>query len=162
MRQPPPSQEKGAAMFLAVTAAIIVSLTAVVVLGLATRRFHMAAFQLDHAAAFSTSEAGIQYAFARLERDTTYTDSNFPGVTGFANVVIAASAPPGSVGYVVSPLAVGTVVQPHNYPQSFTIDEQDTALQTGNRNVLVVIVEDPPGGVPPRFRVRAFSDYATQ
>ncbi len=58
--------QKGVAMVTAIVLALVVSAMAAVVLSLTMRRFELSAFRTDHAVAAGTSEAGFQYAFARL------------------------------------------------------------------------------------------------
>ena len=84
--------QRGMAMVTAIVLAIIVSVTAAVVLNLTFRRFELSAFRTDHSIAATSAEAGFQYAFARLDRDTTYTNPNYPGAVGF-RAVVQAKAP---------------------------------------------------------------------
>lgn len=53
-------------MVTAIMLALVVSVTAAVALSLTFRRFELSAFRTDHEVAYSSSEAGLQYAFARL------------------------------------------------------------------------------------------------
>ena len=80
--------QKGVAMVTAIVLALIVSVIAAGVLSLTMRRFEQSAFRTAHAVGMASSESGLQYAFARLDKDTTYNDPNFPGVPlGLKDVV---------------------------------------------------------------------------
>ncbi|MDO8729998.1 MAG: hypothetical protein Q7J69_02270 [Candidatus Omnitrophota bacterium] len=61
--------QKGVAMVTAIVLALIVSVLVAGVLSLTMRRFELSAFRTDHTVAAGTSEAGLQYAFARLAAD---------------------------------------------------------------------------------------------
>lgn len=86
-------------MATAIALAILVALLVSAVLSMTWRRFELSAHRTDHEVAKASAEAGLQYVFARMERDTTFADPAFPGVRGFRNVVNAAS-PAGD--YVIS------------------------------------------------------------
>jgi hypothetical protein len=73
-------------MVTAIVLALVVSATAAVVLNMTFRRFELSAFRTDRAVGGGTSEAGFQYAFARMDKDRTYTAL---GATGFREVVQA-------------------------------------------------------------------------
>lgn len=135
--------DRGIALPTAIVAALVVSITALVVLNLTMRRFELSAFRSDHAISMVSSESGFQYAFARLAADPA-----------FENTVRADDDPP----YVVSPLAVGTsITVPYDGgQQSFTVDEQDAALHT-DRDVHVLLEE--LSSDPQRLRVHAYSDF---
>ncbi|MBI3322503.1 MAG: hypothetical protein HYZ94_02365 [Candidatus Omnitrophica bacterium] len=142
--------ERGIALATAIVAALLISVTALVVLGVSMRRFELSAARSDHARAMVSSEAGLQYAFARLAKDSA-----------FENDIRTDADPP----YVVSPLAVNAqVTVPYNGgTQTFIVDEQDTSLRT-DRDVHVVIdvfPEVPPVVPVARLKVHAYSDFGT-
>ena len=64
--------QKGIAMVAAIVLALVVSVIAAGVLSLTMRRFELSSFRTDHAVAAATSEAGFQYAFARLAADPAF------------------------------------------------------------------------------------------
>lgn len=141
--------QRGVALATAIVAALVISLTALVVLNLTMKRFELSAFRSDHAISAVSCEAGFQYAFARLDADPV-----------FDNAVRTDNDPP----YVLSPQAVGANIQvPYDgATQGFVVDEQVAALRT-DRNVHVLIEEfaEVPPQVPPRLRVHAYSDFGT-
>ncbi len=138
--------ERGIALPTAIVAALVVSITALVVLNLTMRRFELSAFRSDHARSLIASESGFQYAFARLDLDPAF------------DIAVRADADV----YVVSSLAVGTnITVPYDGGrQSFTVDEQEPAL-FGNRDVHVLLEEfvEVPPVVPDRLRIHAYSDF---
>lgn len=143
------TNQRGIALPTAIVAALVVSITALVVLNLTMRRFELSAFRSDHVISMVSSEAGFQYAFARLNADAA-----------FENAVRTDDDPP----YVLSPLAVGTqITVPYDGgQQQFVVDEQDAALVT-DRDVHVLLEEfaENPPVAPPRLRVHAYSDFGT-
>ena len=66
---------RGFALAIAVVAALLVSITAAVVLGLTYRSLYLSVFQTDHTVAFYSAEAGVQYTFARLNLNNPATDT---------------------------------------------------------------------------------------
>ncbi|MBI3616293.1 MAG: hypothetical protein HY211_07230 [Candidatus Omnitrophica bacterium] len=154
---------KGVALALAVTLALLVSLLAAVVLSVTFRRFNLSFFQESRAIAFSAAEGGLQYADARLRLDTTYTDSNFPGVNGFANVVKTKSAQSGNPPYLVSSFATTAAARAAGHIDSReALDKPDIAdLQMGSavkkKEVTLRITEEPSGSG--RFKVQAKASY---
>ncbi len=138
-------------MLTALIAALLVSLTAAIVLKLTYQRFHLSKFGSGSGEAFRAAEAGVLYARARLGVDTSYTDGNFPGVTGFSNVVKAAKDASGSQReYIVT----------SGDPNVSNPDLVDSTLQMGGRHVTVYILYRGTGAVP-EFKIRATCDYAT-
>ena len=146
--------ERGVALPTAIVAALVVSVTALVVLNLTMRRFELSAQRSDHLGSSVASEAGFQYAFARLGLDPAFDTAVRADLTGAGAIRV----------HVVSPQAVGTnITVPFDGAQrTFAVDEQDLGLR-GDRPVHVVIdvfPENPPVG-PPRLRIHAYSDYGT-
>ena len=165
--------QKGIAMVMAIVLALIVSVTAAVVLSLTMRRFELSAFRTDHAVAAGTAEAGFQYAFARLDQDTAYTDANFPGAVGFAAVV---QAKRNSLGAVARPgdrsandFAAEYVLTCDASVPIAQRDELVPALHMGaaaaGKHVTLRIrfftAGDPPPVAGRQYRVRSFSDFGT-
>lgn len=60
------TSERGSALVIAMAAAVFVSIIVAVVMNLSIRRFELSAQRTDHEVAKMSSEAGLQYAFARL------------------------------------------------------------------------------------------------
>lgn len=123
---------EGIALMVAIVAALAVSLTAVVTLNLTFRRFELSSFRSDHLSASFAAEAGIQYAFARLDLDKP-----------FLNRVENAPSTP----YTVSPTAP-------NSPTS----EPEPNLRMGNKEVTVRISRRGPVGSG-QFEIRGSADY---
>ena len=148
------SGERGIAMVTAIAMALIVSIMAAVVLNLTFRRFEMSAFRTQHAVGMAGSEAGFQYAFARLDRDQpfrTVVQGKAPGwyvVTCHPTASLDAQL----VAQMGVPAAPDAVVP---------------ALHMGNKHVVVKIRYSRPGvDPPPRFagrpyEVRAGSTFGT-
>ena len=153
------SSEQGVAMVTAIALAVIVSILVTAVLSLTWRRFELSAHRTDHEVAKASAEAGFQYVFARMDLDTTFADPAFPGVTGFRNVVNAASA---AGDYVIS---CDTAVVPSGVrliPALHMGGRMVAGVLTGGKHVTVRIRRQPA----PRFAerpyiVRASTTYAT-
>lgn len=64
--------ERGSALVIAMAAAVIVSIIVAVVMNLSIRRFELSAQRTDHEVAKMSSEAGLQYVFARLDIDAAF------------------------------------------------------------------------------------------
>lgn len=64
--------ERGSALVIAMAAAVIVSVIVAVVINLSIRRFELSAQRTDHEVAKMSSEAGLQYVFARMDRDAAF------------------------------------------------------------------------------------------
>ena len=138
-----PHATRGAALLFAMVAAVVVALTAGVVLNLTLRRFELSALRSDRAGAVLSSEAGVQYAFARLTADAA-----------FRNRVINAPSPP----YTISPAAP---VTPNSEPDPrlrFRYYVGITGMQEVDEDVTVRI-RFRGAGVSPPFEVRASVDY---
>ena len=135
--------QRGIALPTAVVAALVISIATLVVLNLTMGRFELSAFRSDHTTALISSEAGVQYAFARLEADPS-----------FENTVRNDNDPP----YILSPRPVGTsLLVPYNGgQQQFIVDEQAPVLRT-DREVHVLI--EAYAADPTRLRVHAYSDF---
>ena len=169
------SGERGIAMVTAMAAAVIISILAVVVLNMTFRRFELSAFRTDRAVAGAAAEAGLKYAFARLQLDTTYTDLNFPGPPGFANVVQRAgqAVPPRdyvlrchpltglAVDQVVPQLHVGAKINTERNPNG--TPGPNYGQYVGGKHVTVRIRWDPAGtgGAARPYIIRASADYGT-
>ncbi|MBI3333286.1 MAG: hypothetical protein HYZ93_04270 [Candidatus Omnitrophica bacterium] len=123
---------EGVALMVAIVAALAVSLTAVVVLNLTFRRLELSSFRSDHLSASFAAEAGIQYAFARLDRDKPFRD----------RVENAPSYP-----YTVSPTA-----------STGPTSEPEPNLRMGNKDVTVRIYRRGPAGSG-QFEIRGSADY---
>ena len=150
--------DTGAAMVIAITASLLVSLTAATVLGLTFQRFRLSKFRSERQKALYAAEAGLQYAFARLNLDTVSDGNNDRGnvqVDGLRDLVQFDNDPP----YVIASGAPGTRAHKD------TVDEQAEALQIWDSqlgttwNITVKIQYNPPPNNDPPFQVRAFSDY---
>ncbi len=150
--------EKGIALVLAITVTLIVFLVASAVLHLTFGRFMLSSKQSDHSGAASAAEAGIRYAFARLELDTTYQDL---GATGFANVVRQAGLQ--NRPYVLTSMPTGN---PVINGQAVTPDVRTNDLLMGQLlpqrkgREVTIFIQSVPGGNP-EFRIRAFTDYGS-
>ena len=168
--------ERGVVLMLAIVMSLIVFLIVTAALNVTFGRFNLSFMRTDHSTAFYAAEAGVRYAFARLELDTTYEDNLFktePLATrpqpGFANAVRHAAIHAGSYGrraYVISSLPAGTTRYDDRYPVGAPpadqppVDRQDPALLVGARNVTVWIRAGINGAGNPEFRVRVFT-YGT-
>ncbi len=84
--------QRGIALATAIVAALVVSITALVVLNLTMKRFELSAFRSDHTISLVSSEAGFQYAFARLDLDPVFR-------AAVENKTVAANTP---TPYIVS------------------------------------------------------------
>ncbi len=150
--------ERGAALIVAVIAAIMVTLLAAVVLSVSMERFEFSAFRSDHAKAASGAEAGLRYAFSRLDKDTTSNGNPGPP-NGFKDDVRFDNDPP----YVVTSLETANPVIDG---ASVVPDERTNDLFMGRllpnppgrvgKEVSVVLTYDSGTG---RYRVRSVSDY---
>ncbi|MCM8794622.1 MAG: hypothetical protein NC819_02320 [Candidatus Omnitrophica bacterium] len=167
--------EKGIALMVAVTSALVALVLTVAVLNLSTNRFAVSFLSSDHAGALQATEAGIRYVFSRLEVDTTY-QHNFSGCVsspitgGLAQVVRHAqthgtthSSPFNRTYFVITSLRSPT--NPTIDGAAVTPDIRTDNLFMGNpstrvgREVTVWIASGLNGAGNPEFRVRAFSDY---
>ena len=85
----PRNDDRGIALVVAMAAALAVSIAAAVVLTFTFQQFHLTVFESDHAEAFTASDAGLQYVFARLKADTTSNGicSDGIGDNGFKDLV---------------------------------------------------------------------------
>ena len=120
--------QKGIAMVTAIVLALVVSATVAVVLSLTFRRFELSAFRTDHAVAAAASEAGLQYAFARLDKDAVFKK--------------AVDDKPAS-GYYLIYCHANT-----GFPPEYQVapDATVAALHMGNRHVAVRIRHFPDDG----------------
>lgn len=153
------SGERGVAMATAIALAIIVALLVSAVLSLTWRRFELSAHRTDHEVAKASAEAGFQYVFARMDRDTTFADPAYPAAQpGFRNVIDAAS-PAGA--YVIScdpAVAAGVRLIPALHMGG----RMQGGELVGGKHVTVRIQREPA----PRFAdrpyiVRSSSTYGT-
>ena len=152
-------------MVTAVILALVVSATAAVVLTLTLRRFELSAFRTDHAVAEASAEAGLQYAFARLDKDSTSTNSNFPSVQGFKKLVQAKREKMGTNGVDLYDEKAEYIVSCHHDP-GITEDEildppgtgplQPAALHMGG-----VLATAAPGGLRGGKHVRVLIRFFT-
>ena len=143
--------QRGVAMVTAIVLAVIVSAIAAGVLSLTMRRFELSAFRTDHAVAAATSEAGFQYAFARLDKDAAFkaaVDAKAPGY-----YLIYCNANP-------------------DFPPEFQVapNEVVPALHMGNKHMAVRIRHFTDAGVAPDqnpvfaarpYKVRAVAVFGT-
>lgn len=148
------SRQRGAALMTAMAAALILSLTASVVLGLTWRRMQLSVNRKDHLVAMTASDGGTQYVFARLQLDPT-----------FNTAIRADSTPAASPMYVISPLAgppnpATVTLLINGTPTSVTVDEQVAALTMGNKQIHVAIeVDQADPGNPKRLRIHSNANY---
>ena len=168
------SGEKGIAMVTAIGLALIVSIMAAVVLNMTFRRFELSALRTRHAVAMMGSEAGFQYAFARLDRSNT--------VPPFRQLVRSKTVNAGTpTWYVVACHPIGATGTPdtlrNDAPelvtqmQLTTTDEVVPALHMGGKHVVVKIeyyrtpaqdgVNDNPRFTDRPYEVRSGSAYAS-
>ena len=138
--------KKGVALALAITMTLIIFLLAAAILNFTYGRFHASAFQTDHLASFYATEAGMQYAFARLADPT------------FANTVQAVAPN----AYIVTSLPSGkvTVDGQQVSPNARTNDLFVGRLSPSRQGREVTVWIQATGGTP-KFRVRAFTDYGS-
>ncbi|MBI1952502.1 MAG: hypothetical protein HYS41_00040 [Candidatus Omnitrophica bacterium] len=134
---------QGAAMIVAVVTALVTTLIAAVVLEIGVQRLDLSVFRSGHARGNSASEAGLQYAFTRLDVDPN-----------FRTAVQNDDDPP----YVVTSLLAGNPLIDGNpvVPDERTNDllmGSLTPTRTG-KEVTSAITFDAGTG---RYRVRAFS-----
>ena len=153
------NSEKGVALIVVLIGSLVVFVMVRAVLSQAFSRFNLSFLQTDHATAFYSSEAGVRFAFVRLEVDTIFVDPFFdaeavPPAPGFANAVRYAESEHNRA-YVISSLPIGTTT----YGETDAVDFQDPSLLLGNRDVTLWIRADINGAVQPDFRVRTFSEY---
>ena len=160
--------KRGAALVMAIVAAIVVSLTAVVVMNLTFQRFHLSHFRSDRVATLGASEAGLRYAFKRLEVNDTNRLVNQNGnpygpSRPFKQHVIDRYPNPLVVSSLTDtdPVANGVQAPDHWEPN----------LQMGTKHVTVRILWRPPSTATPpylledpednpfRVRINAFADY---
>lgn len=132
--------EEGIALATAIVAAVVISITALVILNLSMRRFEMSAFRSDHTVALVSSEAGFQYVFARLDHDPVFR-------TAVQDKTLVPGAP---TPYIVSS------------DPAVTADETDPRLNVG-KDVTVEITfmrlqDNPPDPNRP-YQVRARSEF---
>ncbi len=163
--------QKGMALVIVVAVGLVAFLVATAVMNLTYNRFNLSFVRTDHMGAFNATEAGVRYAFIRMQTDAVYIDPIFnaegsPPPAGFQNAVVHAYSHTGFHGspraYVGTSLPVGT--NPVIDGVSVTPDFRTNALKMGTRNVTVWIRYYGAGGQGasnPDFRVRAFSDYNT-
>ena len=164
--------EKGIALAVALTAAIVAFLIVSAVLSLTFNRFNLSFLQADHASAYYASEAGVRYAFTRLEVDNNYshTFQTSGGPEVFNNVTFisivrhafthGASHIPVRTFYVITSKISGNVTIDG---ASIAPDDRTNDLFMGTLNPTrigreVTIWIQASAGTP-EFRVRAFSDY---
>ena len=122
------SGEKGIAMVTAIGLALIVSIMAAVVLNMTFRRFELSALRTQHAVAMMGSEAGFQYAFARMDRDPAF------------RTLVQAKAATTPYYYVVRCHADDPSTTSDDLPDLFkTADVLDGRLHMGNKHVAVAI-----------------------
>ena len=137
--------ERGLALVTAIAAAVVISITAAVVLNLTFQRFELSVFRTDHAVAVASSEAGLQYVFARMEREPAFR-------TAVQNKTINAGTP---TPYVVTCHAAAAPNE----------DEVDDALHMGNKHVTVEITFFRPQDNPPDpnrpYQVEGRADFGT-
>ncbi len=165
------SGEKGIAMVTAIGLALIVSIMAAVVLNMTFRRFELSALRTRHAVAMMGSEAGFQYAFARMDRSPAFQ-------TAVKNKTLIASTP---TWYVVACHPIGATGTPNTLQndapelvtqmQLTTTDEVVPALHMGAKHVVVKIkyfrtpaadgVNDNPRFPARPWEVRSGSAYAS-
>lgn len=151
----------GAALIVAVIAAIVVSLIAAVVLEVSIQRLDLSVFRSEHGKGREASEAGLRYAFTRLDTDNTSDGTSNPP-NGFKDDVRFDNDPP----YVVtSLLTANPKFDPDEDgplgPVAVAPDERTDDLLMGGlaparagREVTVAITFDSANN---RYRVRAFS-----
>jgi hypothetical protein len=178
------SSERGVALVIALSAALVVFFIVMAVLSLTFNRFNLSFLQADRAASFYASEAGIRYAFTRLEVDNVYSHSFTTGTGpepvsgGFAQVVRhafthGASHIPARTFFVVTsiPDPPGGSANDPNVPVDGSLLAPDLRTNdlfmgsvdgSGNhlvgREVTIWIQAGGSGSVP-EFRVRAFATY---
>ena len=142
MSGPSKTGEKGIALVIAMAAALIVSLIAVAVLNMTFRQFELSAFRTSHGVAEQEAEAGLQYAFARLDRDVALRTNVQNKMAGGQHVDYVITGDP-------------------NVPAGQR-DEWTNALQAGSKFITVRIrFEDNPPASGQPYRVRASADFGT-
>lgn len=142
----------------AMAAALILSITASVVLGLTWRRMHLSANRKDHLVAVTAADAGLQYVLARLELEpaweATIRTHDEPADAGPAGLYVISPVDPNQ-----NPPPTVTILY-NGTPTAVSIDEQVAALTVGNKEVHIGIEEDPTdAGNPPRLRIHSNADY---
>lgn len=145
------SNEKGMALVTAMAAALILSLTAVVVLNMTSRRFELSAFRTDRAVAGLEAEVGLQYAFARLADPAFQTTVQAKISGGVQQFYVITSDPDLSPKDLLVPqLQVGKKVGP-------------AGTYVGGKHVTVRIKFNPTGagGASRPYEVRASTSFGT-
>ncbi len=159
------SEQEGIAIVTALAAALVVSITAAVVLGLTWRRLELSAFRADHDVAVSASEAGLQYALARLDLDAAFR-------TRVQNKTINADAP---TDYIVACHDLPNITEDQilgNPPVSnanqlhVAMKMNQAGVYVGGKHVVVRIRFFRPGvDVPPvpnrPYRISATTEFGT-
>ena len=145
------------ALVTAIGFALVIFLTAMVVLNQTYRRFQLSAHRTDHAIGQSAAEAGLQYAFARLDKDGVFR-------TSVQNKRLALGAGP------IDPNDPRAEYVITCHPSGFTPDATVLPLHMGNpspsgKHVTVRIryllaVDSPPDPSRP-YKVRAQSTFGT-
>ncbi len=164
--------ENGFALATALTAAVVVSIIALAVLNMTLRRFELSTFRTDRAIAGAEADAGLQYVFARLTLDTTYTNPAFPGAVGFAAVVQAASAGGAPNHYEIRchdlPGAENQIVPQLHLGAKINTERADDGTPgplfgqyVGGKHLAIEVRFDPagPGGAEQPYQIRAFAAY---
>lgn len=164
------SGQEGIAIVTALAAAVVVSITAAAVLGLTWRRLELSAFRADHDVAVSASEAGVQYALARLDLDAAFR-------TAVQNKTIGAGTP---TDYIVTCHNLPGIVEDQilaNPPVSdaeqlhVAMKLNQAGVYVGGKHVVVRIrfhreanPRDPdplPGSPNSRYRISARTEFGT-
>ncbi len=145
------SSDRGFAMPMVIAMTVIVSLTAAIVMNLTFQRYRMSALRSSRGQAIAAGEAGLQYAYWKLQREPGFIDKVRDHLTEATQM------------YVISTRRVGKTTT-----QGFTVDEEDASLGVGEKDVVVVIdlkpSVPPPSPPIPRghpLRIRVFTDYGT-
>lgn len=148
---------QGTVLVVAIVAAIVVSLTAVVVLNLTFRRFHLSHMGSDHEAALFASEAGIRYALQRLDvNDTNQLIDKNGKPSGDPNIFFRDRVKGKALQEPPQELVVSSD------PKAPSLDHWEPNLQMGGKHVTIGILYNPAGAPSDRpYKVRASSDYGT-
>ncbi len=159
------SGQEGIAVVTALAAAVVVSITAAVVLGLTWRRLELSAFRADHDVAVAATEAGLQYAMARLDLDAAFR-------TRVQNRTINANAP---TDYIVTCHDLPGIAEDEILadPPVSDAEQLHVAMKmnqagayVGGKHVVLRIRffragDNPPGGAARPFRISSTTEFGT-
>ncbi len=142
---------RGVALVVAISIALMVSLLAGFVLNLAFRRFNLSHFQESRMIAYYAAEGGIQYVNTRLIYDTT-----------FLNNVLADTTPVGAPVYIISSMTQAGAVARGHIGSTEVLDEGSIgalrmgSLGTSKEKQVTIRIRSLGNG---QFEVKAMTDY---